>query len=175
MAKTVLLLYVRHKLENEDTYDKINSNSGCDENTHCVPKDNGKVINSNEKKMRIVNASNYNNNNNDNDIDQHRGKNSHSKTIGELDREQQILLKDNKEAIIDFLLDNKESIRVEDLKIYEPIYKCYRKKGNCQICKRLSNIICKNCNHNYNNEEIWLCTNCWKQHKIDSHGQQWKR
>ena len=36
-------------------------------------------------------------------------------------REQQILLKENKQNIIDFILDNKDSIRVEDLKIYEPI------------------------------------------------------
>ena len=63
--------------------------------------------------------------------------------------EQQILLKENKQNIIDFILDNKDSIRIEDLKIYEPIYKCYRKKGNCHICNSLSNIICKNCCNNY--------------------------
>ena len=59
--------------------------------------------------------------------------------------EQKILLKENKQNIIDFLA-NKDSIRIEDLKIYEPIYKCYREKGNCQICKSITNIICKNCN-----------------------------
>ena len=59
--------------------------------------------------------------------------------------EQQILLKENKQNIIDFIIDNKDSIRIEDLKIYEPIYKCYREKGNCHICNSLSNIICKNC------------------------------
>ena len=80
------------------------------------------------------------------------------------EEEQQILLKNNKQNIIDLLLDNKDSIRIEDLKIYEPIYKCYRDKGNCQICNSLSNILCINCNEN-----IWLCTNHWKQHKIENH------
>ncbi|HET9806757.1 MAG TPA: hypothetical protein VFP49_07600, partial [Nitrososphaeraceae archaeon] len=72
------------------------------------------------------------------------------------DREQQILLKENKQTIIDFLIDNKDSIRIEDLKIYDLIYKCIREKGKCHICNSLSNIICKNCNnHNYN-KEVWL-------------------
>jgi hypothetical protein len=74
-------------------------------------------------------------------------------------REQKILLKENKQNIIDFILDNKESIKIEDLKIYEPIYKCYREKGHCIYCNTTTNIICKNCsNYNYNNnKEIWLC------------------
>jgi hypothetical protein len=82
-------------------------------------------------------------------------------------KEQQILLKENRQNIIDFLLDNKDAIRIEDLKIYEPIYKCYREKGNCYICNISSNIICKNCCNNY--KEIWLCTNHWQQHKIEIH------
>jgi hypothetical protein len=120
----------------------------------------------------------------------HKGENCHSKNTleGELDsneklisnlkeqikddlekqeKEQQILLKDNKQNIIDFILGNIESIRVEDLKIYEPIYKCYREKGNCQICKSLSNIICKSCSNNH--KEVWLCKNHWKQHSIEKH------
>ena len=78
-------------------------------------------------------------------------------------REQLILLKENKQIIIDFLLSNKDSVKIEDLNIYEPIYKCYREKGNCYICNSLSNIICINCNnHNHNyNKEVWLCTNHW--------------
>ena len=120
----------------------------------------------------------------------HKGENCHSKNTleGELDsneklisnlkeqikddlekqeKEQQILLKDNKQNIIDFILGNIESIRVEDLKIYEPIYKCYREKGNCQICNSLSNIICKSCSNNH--KEVWLCKNHWKQHSIEKH------
>jgi hypothetical protein len=125
----------------------------------------------------------------------HKGENSHSKNIDkqsvkELDvehlkpntkakiqedfekshREQQILLKQNKQSIIDFLLCNKDSIRVEDLKIYEPIYKCYREKRNCYICNTITNIICINCcNYNYNDKDVWLCTNHWQQHAIENH------
>jgi hypothetical protein len=77
--------------------------------------------------------------------------------------EQQILLKENRQIIIDFIISNKDSIRIEDLKIYEPVYKCYREKGNCYICNTISNIICISCS-NYNNEEIWLCTNHWQEH-----------
>jgi hypothetical protein len=83
--------------------------------------------------------------------------------------EQLILLKENKRSIINFLIDNKDSIRVEDLQIYEPIYKCYREKGNCYICNRLSNISCKNCNSHHNNKEVGLCTNHWKQHLTQHH------
>jgi hypothetical protein len=82
------------------------------------------------------------------------------------DKEQQILLKQNKQKIIDFLLDNTDSIRIEDLKIYEPIYKCYRQKGNCQMCNNLSNIVCVNCN---DSNELWLCTNHWQNHAIYKH------
>ena len=69
-------------------------------------------------------------------------------------REQLILLKENKQNIIDFIIDNKDAIKVEDLKIYESIYKYCREKGNCLICSRLSNIICTNCCNNYNGKEI---------------------
>ena len=85
----------------------------------------------------------------------------------ELEEEQQILLsEDKRHNIIDFILNNKDSIRVEDLNISEPFYKCYREKANCSICNSLSNIICTNCN---NHEEIWLCTNHWQQHKKEKH------
>jgi hypothetical protein len=98
----------------------------------------------------------------------HKGENRHSKNmVEELDREQQILLKENKQNIIDFILDNKQSIKIEDLKIYESIYKCYREKGNCQVCNTITNIICISCG-NYKNE-VWLCTNHWKQHAIKNH------
>jgi hypothetical protein len=76
--------------------------------------------------------------------------------------------------IIDFIIVNKNSIRVEDLKIIESFYKCYRNKWNCIICNSLSNIICKIVvynNHNDNNE-VWLCNNQWQQHEIEKHGQE---
>ncbi len=103
--------------------------------------------------MMNVDIGNYNNNY----VDSHKGKNSHSKNmVEELYAEQLILLKNNKEAIIDFLLDNIDAIRTEDLKIYEPVYKCYREKGHCHICKSTTNILCKNCNENsyHNNNEV---------------------
>ena len=77
------------------------------------------------------------------------------------------MLKENKQNIIDFIIDNKDSIKIEDLKIYEPVYICYREKGNCQICNNISNIICISCS-NYNNE-IRLCTNHWQKHGIENH------
>jgi hypothetical protein len=80
-------------------------------------------------------------------------------------REQKILLKENKQNIIDFIIDNKDSIKIEDLKIYEPIYKCYREKGYCLYCNTITNIICKNCyNNNHNNKDVWLCTYHWQEH-----------
>jgi hypothetical protein len=85
--------------------------------------------------------------------------------------EQLILLKETKCIIIDFIISNKQLIRVDDLKIYEPIYKCYREKGNCYICNSLSNIICINCcNNGYNyNQKVWLCSSHWQEHTIEKH------
>ena len=84
--------------------------------------------------------------------------------------EQLILLKDNKQNIIDFIISNKDAVRVEELKAYEPIDKCYHENGKCQSCNSLTNMICKNCCNNYNNnKKIWLCINHWKQHAIENH------
>ena len=138
----------------------------CDENPPCVPDIDG---NSNQEKMMNVDTRSYNNNY----VDSHKGENGHSKKIEEQEElkkheeEQLILLKENKQNIIDLLSANKDSIRVEDLKINEPFYKCYCEKGNCIICNSLSNIICKNCDDNH--KEIWLCINHWQQHTIDQH------
>jgi hypothetical protein len=79
------------------------------------------------------------------------------------------LLQENKQNIIDFLSVNIDSIRIEDLKIYEPVYKCYRQKGHCHTCNNISNVICISCNNYQNNEEIWLSTNHWQEHTIDKH------
>ncbi len=122
--------------------------------------DNKKVISSTSKKPKQVQKKRDHS---------HKVENGDSKKIEELDREQQILLKDNKEAIIDFLLGIKDSIRIEDLKIYELIYKCYRQKDHCYICNTLTNIICKKChNNNYHiNKEFCLCTYHWQEQIID--------
>jgi hypothetical protein len=87
--------------------------------------------------------------------------------LDEHEKEQQILLKQNKQNIIDFIIDNKKSIRVEDLKTCEPIYKCYQERGNCFYCNTITNIICAN--YNKHNNEIWLCTNHWQEHEIEKH------
>jgi hypothetical protein len=150
----------------------------CDEKSPCVPSDKNedddeKLTNSNEKEMTLVDISNYNNNNNNHDdTKSHKGENCHSKKIEELEKshgEQVTLLKENKQNIIDFLLANKDSILIEDLKSYEPIYKCYREKGNCCVCNILTNIICISCNYNYNDKEVWLCANHWQHHLVEKH------
>jgi hypothetical protein len=128
----------------------------------------------------------------DNDDHLHKGENCHSKNTKEEvyikhlkpnlkakikeelkkhKKGQLILLKENKQTIIDFLIDNKDLIKVEDLKIYEPIYECYREKGNCYICNSLANIICINCHNNsyHNNKEVWLCANHWQKHAREKH------
>jgi hypothetical protein len=153
----------------------------CDENTPYVPDDD----NNNTNMKMIIDAINCNNAN-----VSHKGENRHSKnTRGKQDnenlkadfedkikeefeksvREQLILLKESRQDIIDFLSGNKDSIKIEDLKIYEPVYKCYREKGNCIICNTISNIICINCCNHYNNEEIWVCTSHWQKHRIENH------
>jgi hypothetical protein len=176
-----------HRLANEEAQLQV----CCDENTPCVPT-NADIDDSNNKKVisstittesLVVNQTKEQNHS-------HKGENCHSKNVkddgldiehlkpdlkskiqDELERshrEQQILLKENKQTIIDFLLGNKDSIRVEDLKTYEPVYKCYRKKRNCQICNNLSNIICINCNDSHhNNKEVWICTNHWQEHVFE--------
>jgi hypothetical protein len=166
----------------------------CDENTPCVLTNNS---NNNDELLTNNNLSvEYSQSHwkdQDNVNYSHKGKNRHSKIntvedeeldlkyiksglkekikekLEKSDREQQILLKQNKQNIIYFLLDNKDSIRIEDLKIYESIYKCYSQKGHCYVCKSLTNIICVSCN-NYD-REVWLCTNHWQDHLIDKHQQ----
>jgi hypothetical protein len=163
-----------HRLANEERQQVC-----CDENTPCVPDDEN---NSNEKDLMIVDATN-------NNTKSHKGENRHcnklkeesdnEKLISNLkgkikdkleehEKEQQIMLKENKQNIINFIIDNKDSIRIKDLKIYEPVYKCYKEKGNCQICNTVTNIICTNCcnSHHNNNAEIWLCSNHWKEYVI---------
>ena len=87
--------------------------------------------------------------------------------------EQLLLLKGYKQNIIDFIIDNKDLIRIEDLKSYEPIYKCYRGKGHCFYCNTITNVICKNCHNinSHNNKDFWLCTNHWQEHAINKHKQ----
>jgi hypothetical protein len=154
----------------------------CDENTPCVPNydynsNNKKAISSTATTTELLGAAAGKKQQKLQQQDNlYRGKNCHSKSIEQEEleksnREQQILLKENKQTIIDFIINNTDSIRIEDLKIYEPVYKCYRKKGNCQTCNSLTTIICKNCHtNNYPiNKEVWVCTNHWQKHGIENH------
>jgi hypothetical protein len=81
------------------------------------------------------------------------------------EQQQQIILNEEKRHnIVSFILDNKDAIKIDDLKVNEPIYKCYRERGNCHICNSLSNILCKNCNEN-----VWVCLNHMQNHAIEKH------
>jgi hypothetical protein len=164
-----------HRLDNKEEQLLI-----CyDEKSPCVPTS---LSNDNSNTKMIIDAINCNS-------ESRKGENCHSKKLkGESDnekltlklkskmkdelekshREQLILLKENKQEIINFLVDNKDSIKIEDWKIYESVYKCNREKGNCQVCNGSTNIIWKNYN-TYNNNELWLCTNHWQQHAIENH------
>jgi hypothetical protein len=189
------ILTNREKLEllvqEYENYHRLDKGEGCcDENTPCVNSNNKDKLLTDTN--LLVGSSQYQTKYQDNTDYLHKGENHHSKNTEEDDelsiehlkpdlkakikeelekskREQLILLKDNKLNIIDFLLGNKNSIKVEDLKIYEPVYKCYRKKGNCFICNTLSNIICINRNNCNGSNRVWLCTNHWKQHIIEKH------
>ena len=190
------ILTNREKLETliEEYENKINSQLGkeveqevcCDENTPCVnSSDNEKLLTNNILSVSSSQSQVKYQNSID---DSYKRENPHNKStkeeldmkhikpnlkeqikyeLEEHEKKQQILLKENKQIILEFLLDNKDSIRIEDLKIYEPIYKCYRQKGICDICNVLTNIICRNCNRYYNNKEVWLCTYHWQQHIIN--------
>ena len=71
------------------------------------------------------------------------------------------LIQQNKDKIIDFLMDNKDLIRINDLRVYDIIYQSFEQKKNCNVCNKLSNIICMNCN------KVWLCKKHCKEHKIN--------
>ena len=71
------------------------------------------------------------------------------------------LLQQNKEKIIDFIIGNKNKIRINDLRVYDIIYHSIIEKGNCTVCNKPSNILCINCTN-----ETWICTDHYKIHQI---------
>ena len=177
--------YEKNQLDKEDKEEE--GQVCCEEKPLCVNSNKEKLLTNN---ILSVGSNHFHMKHQDNiDNDSHKGENGHSKNtedegldieylkpdikskiIEELeksDKEQLILLKENKQTILDFLLDNKDSIKIEDLKIYEPVYRCYREKGKCHICNSLSNIVCNNCSSH--NKENWLCTNHWQKHAIEKH------
>jgi hypothetical protein len=70
----------------------------------------------------------------------------------------------NKDQIVEFIMNIKDRISIEDLRVYEPIWTSNRNKGKCSVCNKFANIHCINCSNN-----VWLCTDHWKQHNVDKH------
>ena len=67
-------------------------------------------------------------------------------------------------------LKEKDKIKIEDLTLYEPFFTSNIQKSKCSICQDLANIHCINCSINDN---VWLCVDHWKYHKINKHNE-WK-
>ena len=67
--------------------------------------------------------------------------------------------------MVNLFMNLKDKIKIEDLTLYEPIFKLNIQKSKCFICQEFANIHCINCNHN----NAWLCVDHWKQHNLDKH------
>jgi hypothetical protein len=67
-----------------------------------------------------------------------------------------------KDQIVEFFMNIKDKIKLEDLTIYESIFTSNKEKGKCSICNEFANIRCVNCRDN-----ILLCVDHWNRHKID--------
>jgi hypothetical protein len=68
------------------------------------------------------------------------------------------------DQIVEFFMNIKDRISIEDLRMYEPIFTSNIQKSKCSVCQEFANIHCINCNNN----NVWLCVDHWKQHK-ESH------
>ena len=69
-----------------------------------------------------------------------------------------------KDDLVNFFMNIKDKIKIEDLRVYEPIFTSNIQKSKCSICQEFANIHCVNCKDN-----IWLCVDHWCQHKKDRH------
>ena len=73
-----------------------------------------------------------------------------------------------KDHLLNFFMSIKDKVRIEDLFIAPNSYNSnnyLQQYAKCSLCRGFANIYCVNC---YN---IWLCTDHWRQHKIDYHVQ----
>ncbi len=71
----------------------------------------------------------------------------------------------HKDTLVDFFMNMKDRVRIEDLIVHEPVWTIKREeKGKCSICNEFANIHCVNCEDN-----ILLCVNHWGSHKVDYH------
>jgi hypothetical protein len=75
-------------------------------------------------------------------------------------------IKDRDELVNLFMsIKEKDKIKIEDLTLSEPIFTLNIQKSKCSICNEFANIHCIDCSNN----NIWLCVDHWKQHKVDKH------
>jgi hypothetical protein len=70
-----------------------------------------------------------------------------------------------RDFFVNLFMSIKDKIKKEDLTIYEPILRSNIQKGKCSISQEFANIHCTNCSNN----NVWLCVDHWKQHKVDNH------
>jgi hypothetical protein len=70
-----------------------------------------------------------------------------------------------KDQIVEFFMNIKDKIKIEDLTLYEPIFTSNIQKSKCFVCQEFANIHCTNCSNN----NVWLCVDHWKWHKVDCH------
>jgi hypothetical protein len=68
------------------------------------------------------------------------------------------------DQILEFFMNIKDRVSIEDLRVYEPIWTLKIEKGKCSICNEFANIHCVNCK-----DTIWLCVDDWRYHKADYH------
>jgi hypothetical protein len=79
-----------------------------------------------------------------------------------------------KDYLLNFFMSIKDKVKIEDLFIApnDPTAKNTNRQqqyAKCSLCQGFANIYCVNCNN------IWLCNDHWKQHKIDYHVQKEKQ
>jgi hypothetical protein len=71
----------------------------------------------------------------------------------------------HRDEIVNQFMSIKDKIKIEDLTLYEPIFTLNIQKSKCSICEEFANIHCINGSNN----NVWLCVDHWKQHKVDKH------
>jgi hypothetical protein len=73
----------------------------------------------------------------------------------------------HRDELVNLFMGLKDKVKIEDLTLYEPIFTSNIQKSKCSICQEFANILCINCSDDNNN--VWLCADHWKQHKVDKH------
>jgi hypothetical protein len=71
-----------------------------------------------------------------------------------------------KDELVEFFMSIKHTVRIEDLQMAEPIWTSDREKAKCSVCHNaFANIHCINCSSG----NVWLCTDHWREHKVNKH------